>query len=224
MKHPKHILQVGAFLGLSFLAASCGQDPNNPGMQYSPEMYEAIPYEPFRQVRDSISPFANLEVMQTPPSGTVPRGGYLEGFELAGGDSMRTNPEVIAYPNPIPPSDTNLKQGQVLYERFCAVCHGKKGKGDGPVTKNAAIKPNPYDGDKLKNYTDGQIYHTMMYGQGVMGSYTSQIQYEDRWKIVHYVKTLQGNKTVAPDSAAVDTAAMAPVVEQPAPDKKNNHR
>jgi mono/diheme cytochrome c family protein len=209
MKHPKYILQIGAFLGLSVLAASCGRDPNDPGIQYAPEMYESIPYEPFKQVRDSFAPFADRLVMQVPPMGTVPRGGYLEGFEYGPGDSMRIHPEVIAYPNPIPLDSNVLNEGMVLYERFCAVCHGKNGKGDGTVTKSGAIKPNPYDGDKLKNYTDGQIYHTIMYGQGVMGSYTSQVQYEDRWKIVHYVKTLQGT-AATPDSVGTDSVVVAP--------------
>ena len=43
-----------------------------------------------------------------------------------------------------------------------------------------------------------------------MGSYTSQVQYEDRWKIVHYVRTLQG--TAASDSTASDSAAVLNVV------------
>lgn len=220
MKHPKHILRTGALVGLAVLAVSCGRDKNNPGVQYAPQMYESIPYEPYKQVRDSVTPFANQQTMQAPPAGTVPRGGYLEGFEFPAGDTVRTSPDVVNYPNPIPLSDTILKQGQVLFERFCAICHGKSGKGDGEITKNPAIKPNPYDSGKWKYYTDGQIYHTIMYGQGVMGSYTSQVQYEDRWKIVHYVKTLQGDKTVAPDSAAVDPAA-APAPAQPdAKDKK----
>jgi mono/diheme cytochrome c family protein len=215
MKHPKHILSIGAFLGLAALAASCERDPNDRGIQYAPEMYEAIPYEPYKQVRDSITPFMNHQTMQAPPEGTVPRGGYLEGFEFGPGDSMRVAAEVIAYPNPIEKSPAVLAEGEVLYNRFCAACHGKTGAGNGPVTKNPAIKPQSYSGDKLKGYTDGQIYHTIMYGQGVMGSYTSQVQYEDRWKIVHYVRTLQGTEAAASDSAAVlnevpkDSAAPA---------------
>lgn len=197
-------------MGMAALALGCTRDPNDPGIQYAPEMYESIPYEPYKQVKDSITPFANKQTMQMPPDGTVPRGGYLEGFELAGGDSMRTHPDVIAYPNPIAKTPEVMLEGEVLYQRFCAACHGKNGKGDGPVTKNPAIKPSPYDSDKLKVYTDGQIYHTIMYGQGVMGSYKSQVQYEDRWKIVHYVRTLQGAPA---DSAAVDTAAVAPEVK-----------
>ncbi|MFM2376759.1 MAG: hypothetical protein RLZZ165_1856 [Bacteroidota bacterium] len=206
MNHPIRTIKIGAFLGLAALMASCGRDPNDTGVQYAPEMYEAIPYEPYKQVRDSITPFANHQTMQAPPEGTVPRGGYLEGFEYPGGDSARMTPEVVNYPNPIPASPEVLKEGEVLYLRFCSPCHGKGGAGNGPVTKNPAIKPLPYDSDKLKVFTDGQIYHTIMYGRGVMGSYTSQIQYEDRWKIVHFVRTLQG--TGAPrDSAAADSAA-----------------
>ena len=63
MKHPKYILKIVAFLGLAAIAASCGRDPNDPGMQYAPEMYEAIPYEPYKQVRDSVTPFANHQTM-----------------------------------------------------------------------------------------------------------------------------------------------------------------
>lgn len=226
MKHPKYILKVGAFLGLAAIAASCGRDPNDPGIQYAPEMYEAIPYEPFKQVRDSITPFANHQTMQAPPDGTVPRGGYLEGFEFGPGDSIRKLPEVINYVNPVSKTPEVMAEGQVLYERFCAACHGKGGAGNGPVTRNSAIKPPSYTSDKLKVYTDGQIYHAIMYGQGVMGSYTSQVQYEDRWKIAHYVRTLQGtaadSTSTAPDSAAV--APAAPVAEEPKADgqKKGN--
>ena len=218
MKHPKHILRnvssaklIGALIGLSALMASCSKDLNNPGLQYSPEMYESIPYDAFKQVRDSLTPFANHLTMQIPPSGTVPRGGYLEGFEYAEGDSMRLSPEVVGYVNPIPLSDTVMKEGELLYVRFCAICHGKAGKGDGSITKNPAIKPQAYDSDALKNYTDGQIYHTIVYGKNNMMGYTSQLQYEERWKIVHYVKTLQGNKSaVVSDSVATDTVAVEP--------------
>jgi mono/diheme cytochrome c family protein len=213
MKHPRHLLSIGAFLGLAAIAASCGRDPNDPGIQYAPEMYESIPYEPFKQVKDSTTPFADGRTLQAPPDGTVPRGGYLEGFEFGPGDSIKAGAEVIAYPNPVPATQAVLDEGKVLYDRFCAVCHGAAGKGDGPVTKNPAIKPSPYTSDKLKVYTDGQIYHTIMYGQGVMGSYASQVQYEDRWKIVHFVKTLQGN-TAANDSVPADTIPpAAPAVD-----------
>lgn len=229
MKHPKHLFSnvrsvrlLAAFLGLSALAASCGRDPNDPGIQYAPEMYESIPYEPFKQVRDSLTPFANHLTMQIPPSGTVPRGGYLEGFEFPAGDSVRLSADVINYPNPIALDSNVLKQGQVLYERFCLVCHGASGKGDGPITKNPAIKPQAYDSDLLKNYTDGQIYHTIVYGKNAMGSYTSQVQYEERWKIVHYVKTLQG-RSATPDSVTTDSVIVAPEAPAAPAPKRNGH-
>ena len=38
------------------------------------------------------------------------------------------------YPsNPLPPSDSNLEQGQSLFMSYCMPCHGETGKGDGPV-------------------------------------------------------------------------------------------
>ena len=38
-----------------------------------------------------------------------------------------------AVPNPIPATAESLAQGEYLYQLNCLVCHGKQGKGDGPV-------------------------------------------------------------------------------------------
>ena len=38
-------------------------------------------------------------------------------------------------PNPTPVSDSSLANGRRHYQINCAVCHGDRGVGDGPVTK-----------------------------------------------------------------------------------------
>ena len=37
--------------------------------------------------------------------------------------------------NPVPADAVSLTRGQLLYERHCALCHGAKGLGDGPITQ-----------------------------------------------------------------------------------------
>lgn len=203
MKQGKNILQLAALLVLAITVASCGRDKNNPGLQFAPEMYESIPYEPFKQVMDSTTPFKNGQTLQEPPMGTISRDGYAA-FEFPAGDSVKASAEIMALKNPVPLDDKTLKEGEVLYLRFCSACHGKKGAGNGKVAQHDAINPTAFNSAKLSVYTPGQIYHTIMYGQGVMGSYASQLEYEERWKVVHFIQTLQGNDGAASDSTATD--------------------
>jgi mono/diheme cytochrome c family protein len=202
MKKGKHILQLAVLLVLAGIMSSCGRDNNDPGLQFSPEMYESIPYEPFKQVMDSTTPFKNGQTLQEPPAGTISRDGYAA-FEFAAGDSVKAdNPALKALKNPVVLSEKTLKEGEVLYARFCLVCHGKAGAGNGKVAQHDAINPSAFNSAKLAAYTPGQIYHTLMYGQGVMGSYASQLEYEERWKVIHFVNTLQGGGAAASDSTA----------------------
>ena len=38
---------------------------------------------------------------------------------------------------------------------------------------------------------DGHIFHVITYGKGRMWPHASQVNPEERWKIVHYVHRLQ---------------------------------
>ncbi len=132
--------------------------------------------------------------MRHPPEGTVPRG-----FE------------VYPYPNDPEAAGQNLKNplagdfsaetlelGQKNYVIYCGVCHGMKGDGLGPVAAAMAVKPPALLSDKVRTFPDGRIYHIIVRGQGVMGSYASQIpapkrkdEKDRRWAIVNYIRSLQ---------------------------------
>src|SRR4051812_12776474 len=43
--------------------------------------------------------------------------------------------------SPAPPAPRRFSQGEVLYIRYCADCHGWEGRGDGPLTPILAGKP-----------------------------------------------------------------------------------
>ncbi|HAG92260.1 MAG TPA: cytochrome c [Bdellovibrionales bacterium] len=125
--------------------------------------------------------------MRQPPEGTVPRGFY-----------------VYPYPND-PEASANLKnphagdfspellaQGQKMYDIYCAVCHGHGAKGDGTVAEKMPLRPPSLLTDKVRNFSDGRIFHIVTRGQGVMGSYSSQIVHpDDRWAVVNYIRSLQ---------------------------------
>lgn len=126
--------------------------------------------------------------MRVPPENTIPRGFKpypYKGDPEAAGKNLK-NPLAGDFTQPI------LELGKKKFDIYCSVCHGLKGLGDGPVASKMILHPPPLVSDKVKNFPDGRIFHILTDGQGVMGSYLSQIQDEKaRWAIVNYVRTLQ---------------------------------
>lgn len=213
MKIKNTYLPFLALTAVVILLSSCGRDRNDPGMQYAPEMYESIPLEPFTQVVDSIAPFKNGRNQQLPPEGTIARGQFAA-FEYPNSevDSIRHSDELKGMVNPVPRTAATMEEGKVLYNRFCGACHGDKGTGNGTVSKHDAINPTAYNAGALAEYTPGELYYVIMHGKGVMGSYASQLEAEDRWKVIHYVESLQGKEMAmeAPefDPSHLDAASI----------------
>ncbi len=187
------------FVGLIVAGSGCKRGHDNTGVEYAPQMYDAVGYEPYRQVRpNEVNPM-KLN-MRLPASGTVARPNYQTKF--GNGDSTSADLMLYNIPadsigiservlkNPIPESEQALADGKVLYGRYCQHCHGEGGKGDGPVAAQYKGVPN-YSSDALKTLNDGHIFHVITNGKGRMWPHGSQITPDDRWKIVQYVHKLQ---------------------------------
>jgi hypothetical protein len=43
----------------------------------------------------------------------------------------------------------------------------------------------------LKNLSAGKMYHSITHGKNLMGSYASQVNPTERWKIIRFIQTLQ---------------------------------
>ncbi|TAE00368.1 MAG: cytochrome c [Bacteroidetes bacterium] len=200
----------------AFLLVSCGAQDDNAGTEYAPQMYHSVAYEPLSQVTDKQSDYFNslpyndykgnkFLNMRTPVEGTVSRQNYVS---VTKNTSNTENQEVIFYDlhkdsvdlagrilkNPIKADSLNsaelLAQGKHLYLGFCSPCHGETGKGDGKVGEAYKGVPN-YTTGRYKTLPEGHIFHTITHGKGRMWSHKSQINPEERWKIVLYVQQLQ---------------------------------
>jgi mono/diheme cytochrome c family protein len=132
--------------------------------------------------------FANGLAMQAPVAGTVSRGNtpYL----------FAKNPEQAAQMviNPLQTTAEHLGRGKDLFEVYCGICHGDFGDGDGSVSRRTAamaLKPPSLHSRKLKEFSDGRLYHIISNGQNVMPGYAKQIQEKDRWTIIQYIRALQ---------------------------------
>ncbi|MFI5322448.1 MAG: c-type cytochrome [Thermodesulfobacteriota bacterium] len=95
--------------------------------------------------------------------------------------------------NPVPATEESLKRGEHLFNTYCFVCHGKEGKGDGPVIKRG-FYPMNLTSPAVIARTNGYIYAYIRYGGKVMmPSYRENITSHDAWNIVNYVRKLQGS-------------------------------
>ncbi len=114
-------------------------------------------------------------------------------------DRARAATEIIA--NPFPITDAGLEKGKKLFNIDCAICHGKKGNGLGYLVDDEAnplakfpAQPANFMTDRFIEATNGQFYYTIMYGKGMMGSFKDKLSYEERWQVIHYIRSLQAKK------------------------------
>lgn len=122
--------------------------------------------------------------------------------------------------NPLPPGDPKaIERGKLMFERYCVPCHGAAGAGDGTVPEKGFPRPPSLMTQKLRDWTDGRVYHVISEGQNIMPSYAAQVKQEDRWAVIRYLREMQSKQAVAPPAAnaaptapAVSVVPAAPVV------------
>jgi mono/diheme cytochrome c family protein len=71
------------------------------------------------------------------------------------------------------------------------VCHGATGDGQGEVVQRGYPAPPTYHSDRLRNAPIGHFYDVITNGYGVMYSYASRVEPDDRWAIASYIRALQ---------------------------------
>lgn len=180
----KNITKIVFALVALVTIVSCG-DKRTRSVQYMPDMYVAVPYEPngVNGINDNING-SNLK----PVEGTVARGqvpydypNTNEGYDAALKDLK----------SPLENNDENLANGKVMYGIYCATCHGTKGDGNGVLAQREKFNGVPNYKDRA--ITEGSTYHVIMYGRNLMGSHASQLTVTERWQVVHYVEKLRND-------------------------------
>lgn len=99
--------------------------------------------------------------------------------------------------NPLPASPEVIEKGEFVFENVCIVCHGPEGAGDGNLTR-LFPKPPSLMTQKVRDWTDGRLFHQAMRGQGSMPSHASVASKDDIWSVIHYIRTMQERLPVAP--------------------------
>lgn len=158
-------------------------DPNERNVDFMPNMARSIPFDSF-----SANPnFADGMTLRRPVSGVVIRGFMPLHYAATPADAQRAGRELV---NPYRDAQS-LARGALVYATYCEICHGLNGKGDGTVAQRGFPMPPSLLAPRARGLADGQIFHIVTFGQNNMPSYASQIEREDRWRAILYVRDIQ---------------------------------
>ena len=181
MKNNMKKIAVLLFAAIAF--TSCN-DNSKPEVQYMPDMYTSVAYEPYGE--NTVLP--NGMDSQSPVEGTIARGQVPYDYPNTNEGYEEAKKELKS---PLTAKELNSEKGKSLYGIYCAVCHGKKGDGQGDLVKREKFLGIPNYKDR--DLTEGSIYHVIMHGRNLMGSHASQLTGEERWQVVNHVQKLRND-------------------------------
>ena len=189
----------------------CGGGKGDPGRVYMPDMAYSRAYETYAAHDSTVittDPFKRggkaIYYNAKPVEGTIKRGELFPyslpndttGYRLSAKvENPMKNMSVILIP-----------EAQRLYMINCAICHGEKADGNGPLATSGKI-------GGIANLTsplyialaDGTMFHSITYGRRAMGSYASQLDRKQRWMIINYIRTLQPAQASVENSTSTDS-------------------
>jgi mono/diheme cytochrome c family protein len=155
--------------------------------------------------------FADGKASRLPVEGTIARGSHFQDSPINTGFVTGTTNFVAS--SPIRVTSQLMARGQNRYQIFCAPCHGTLGDGNG-ITKSfgMAVVANLHD-LRIVQLADGELFYVITHGRNLMGPYASQIEIEDRWAIIAYVRALQLANLGAQEDLGAATQPRTALVE-----------
>ena len=167
------------------IAGSRGKLSRKPPIEVIPDMDR----QPKIRPQTPSAFFADGRSSRLPVEGTVARGSaFLDAPINTGLVTGTTN---FVANNPLKVTPELMARGQNRYQIYCAPCHSPLGDGNG-ITKSfgMAVVASLHD-PRIVGLSDGELFYVITNGRNLMGPYRSQIEIEDRWAIVAYVRALQ---------------------------------
>ena len=184
---------ISAFATIVVSMIGCSKVRRSPGRVYMPDMAYSRAVETYASTEGLKKEGINYKAM--PVGGTIARGDMLAIYPYKNDSAGYANSSSIA--NPLPQLEAKqFIEAARLYLVNCGICHGEKLDGNGPLWKEGSgpfpAKPATLVGDpKYTAMTDGMMFHSITYGKNTMGSYASQLNTEQRWMVIHYIKEKQ---------------------------------
>ena len=162
---------------------SCDRTRSSTGWDYMPDMYYSSAYESYTPNPN----FSDQMTMREAVEGTVPRDMIPFAWENSLEDRIAAGESLV---NPVESNSESLARGEEAYEIFCISCHGPAGDGQGYLftSQRYPYPPANLISDQVKALKDGEIYHSITVGYGIMGAHGGMIRPDDRWKIILHIR------------------------------------
>ncbi|MCZ2458308.1 MAG: cytochrome c [Chitinophagales bacterium] len=191
------------------MTSSCNRVRRTPGRDYMPDMRFSRAYESYASTEALTK--KGIFYNARPVEGTMARGDESP-FPIAQ-DKMGDTTNYFAsrqVKNPLDPDSVDMTEAERLFLVNCAICHGAKLDGNGPLYKGGdgpyPAKPATLVGDATyENMPEGQMFYSVKYGKNAMGSYASQLSTKEIWMVITYIKSKQGKLTASPATVADTT-------------------
>ena len=158
------------------LLAACGDTTIVDPMERQPKA-RAFAANPF---------FDDGRAMRPPPLGTVPRERIVQNPALTLGRVGDRDVTEI----PVPLTRALLDLGHRKFDIYCATCHGLVGDGRSPVAANMALRLPPNLHDRV-GMAVGHYYQVIANGFGLMPGYAAELNVQERWAVIAYLRALQ---------------------------------
>ncbi len=170
-------------ISVLILLAACDRDNNHPGYTYFPDMTDSRAYETYTENPN----FEDSLTLRIPVEGTVPREFIPFPYEKTDDEMIRAGKELTSSLEVL---DENIGRGKVIFEKYCLQCHGSAGDGNGYLYESGRYPYPPASliSEKLQNRPDGEIYHQITLGWGIMGAHGPLLRPQDRWMVIEYIR------------------------------------
>ena len=104
---------------------------------------------------------------------------------------------------PIAVTSELMALGRKKFDIHCAPCHGLLGDGVSLIATQMSLRPPP-SLHKLSNNGTAHIFQVISLGYGLMPSYAAELDAQDRWAVVAYLRALQRSQAATLAEAPAD--------------------
>lgn len=100
--------------------------------------------------------------------------------------------DVDSIKNPVKADKTSTSMGSDLYQKHCAVCHGKKADGNGPSAEGFEVEPWGFSDGEIDDLSDGFLFQQIKNGGTwfEMPPFALGLKDTEIWHIINYLRSL----------------------------------
>ncbi len=203
------VLAVASFVPFAFFAKARASTMDEGRLHVVWDMDFQPSYKP--QSKNPL--FEDRRAMRTPVPGTVAVGFLNEDDHFYRG--RVDGAWATTFPKQVPTTEDTLELGRAQFGIYCSPCHGIGGEGDGMVHRRASalkqgwVPPSNLHQDYLRQQPVGQLFNSITNGVRNMPGYGSQLDTEERWAVIMYVRALQRSRAAdLKDIPAADRARL----------------